>query len=79
MVAESATTRIRPPEQFKARSQNLGHEGVLTTFYNYGEVGSQRQSEIILTLAESRQSDGPDVVKIAKALARELRGAGPIE
>ena len=27
------------PEQFKAWSQNLGHEKVLTTFLSYGEVG----------------------------------------
>jgi len=30
------------PEEFKAWSQNLGHEGVLTTFYSYGEVQPQR-------------------------------------
>ncbi len=35
------------PEEFKAWSQNLGHEGVLTTFYSYGDVQPQRQAEII--------------------------------
>jgi len=30
------------PEEFKAWSQNLGHEKVLTTFYSYGEVENQR-------------------------------------
>jgi integrase len=30
------------PEQFKAWSQNLGHEKVMTTLYSYGEVGSPR-------------------------------------
>ena len=30
------------PEEFKARSHNLGHEPVLTTFSSYGEVGSRR-------------------------------------
>jgi integrase/recombinase XerD len=39
------------PEQFKAWSQNLGHEGVLTTFYSYGGVSSRRQSEILAQLA----------------------------
>jgi integrase len=35
------------PEAFKAWSQNLGHEGVLTTFYSYGAVATPRQGEII--------------------------------
>lgn len=37
----------RTPEEFKAWSQNLGHENVLTTFNSYGEVSCQRQGEII--------------------------------
>jgi integrase len=35
------------PEQYKAWSQNLGHEHVLTTFTSYGNVSSHRQAEII--------------------------------
>ena len=35
------------PEEFKAWSQNLGHEKVLTTFFSYGEVACERQGEII--------------------------------
>src|ERR1700677_1148554 len=31
------------PEQFKAWSQNLGHERVLTTFTSYGAVRADRQ------------------------------------
>jgi integrase/recombinase XerD len=45
-------TPCKTPEEFKAWSQNLGHEGVLTTFYSYGQVGSRRQGEIIRTLGE---------------------------
>lgn len=37
----------RTPGQFKAWSQNLGHEQVLTTLVGYGEVACQRQGEII--------------------------------
>jgi len=66
------------PEQFKAWSQNLGYEGVLTTFYSYGEAGNRRQGEIIQSLAESRRSVHPDVEEIAKAVARELRSSGSI-
>ncbi|PPD14206.1 MAG: recombinase XerC [Methylobacterium sp.] len=37
----------KTPEAFKAWSQNLGHEGVLTTFTSYGAVAPHRQAEII--------------------------------
>ena len=50
-LARLGETVCQTPEQFKAWSQNLGHEKVLTTFYNYGEVGNQRQGEIIRDLA----------------------------
>jgi integrase len=53
------------PEQFKAWSQNLGHEQVMTTFTSYGAVGTARQAEIIRQLAQSRQQD-------ARAKARLL-------
>lgn len=35
------------PEEFKAWSQNLGHEQVLTTFMSYGNVATERQGELI--------------------------------
>jgi integrase len=41
----------KTPEQYKAWSQNLGHEHVLTTFTSYGDVSSQRQAEIIRGMA----------------------------
>ena len=43
------------PEEFKAWSQNLGHENVMTTLMSYGSVTSCRQAEII------RQLGGPKV------------------
>ena len=39
--------RYKSPEAFKAFSQNLGHEHVLTTFTSYGVVSQRRQAEII--------------------------------
>ena len=42
--------RCKTTEQFKSWSQNLGHDGVLTTFLAYGEVQVQRQGEIIAAL-----------------------------
>lgn len=66
----------KTPEQFKAWSQNLGHEKVLTTFLSYGEVAGQRQGEIIRDLA-APQTDAPTGVDdLAKALVREMQKAG---
>lgn len=67
-------TVCKTPEQFKAWSQNLGHEHVMTTFTSYGEVEYQRQGEIIRGLATPQQADQPDVSALAKAIAREMRG-----
>jgi integrase/recombinase XerD len=43
--------RCRTAEDFKAWSQNLGHEGVLTTFSSYGTISADRQVEIIRSLS----------------------------
>tara|TARA_R110000851_G_scaffold280799_2_gene434160 strand:+ start:3590 stop:4687 length:1098 start_codon:yes stop_codon:yes gene_type:complete len=48
-------------EQFKAWSQNLGHEGVLTTFYSYGEVDEYKQAEIIKKLREPKTEVSVDL------------------
>lgn len=63
-------TRCRSPEEFKAWSQNLGHEQVLTTFTSYGAVSSHRQGEIFGHLRErdgesqtSKGAPGPEEVK----------------
>ena len=45
----------KSPEQYKAWSQNLGHENVLTTFSSYGDVARHRQAEIIRALGKSEQ------------------------
>ena len=58
-------TACQTPEQFKAWSQNLGHEGVLTTFYSYGEVGQRRQGEIIHSLSAPQNIPSPDVTALA--------------
>ena len=65
----------KSPEQFKAWSQNLGHEKVLTTFLSYGEVACQRQGEIIRDLA-TPQHAMHGVNELAKAIAREMRISG---
>lgn len=37
----------KTPEQFKAWSQNLGHESPLTTFSSYGKIDGYRQGEVM--------------------------------
>ena len=49
-------TVCRSPEEFKAWSQNLGHEQVLTTFTSYGTVASDRQAAIMAGLREGENS-----------------------
>ena len=62
------------PEEFKAWSQNLGHEKVLTTFYSYGEVQENRQADIFKEFKALRVAANPrSVDEIAKAVAREMR------
>ena len=62
----------KSPEQFKAWSQNLGHEKVLTTFLSYGEVACQRQGEIIRDLATVRTANQPDFGKMMSAVFNKL-------
>jgi integrase len=53
-LAQLGERVCRTPEEFKAWSQNLGHERVLTTLSSYGQVGPARQAEIIRGLALSK-------------------------
>jgi integrase/recombinase XerD len=59
----------KSPEEYKAWSQNLGHENVLTTFSSYGDVALHRQAEIIRGLGRlsiaSRFGD-PDRQAVAR-------------
>ncbi len=66
----------KTPEQFKAWSQNLGHEKVLTTFLSYGEVACQRQGEIIRDLAAPQKTMKQDANEIADAVFKKLRESG---
>jgi site-specific recombinase XerD len=67
----------KTPEQFKAWSQNLGHEKVLTTFLSYGEVANQRQGHIIRELATTQRhpSSADEILEdvVARLRARGVR------
>jgi integrase len=70
-LAQLGERRCRNPEDFKAWSQNLGHEQVLTTLFAYGEVAPKRQAEIIRDLAQMHLPTGsvdPDLIDVARAL-----------
>lgn len=73
-LAQFGERICRTPEEFKAWSQNLGHEGVLTTFTSYGAVAANRQSEIILSLNKSKDaeqtSDSERLNKLEAMIAR---------
>lgn len=51
----------RTPEEFKAWSQNLGHESVLTSFYSYGDVPDYKQAELLRKLAQPAEDVSPDM------------------
>lgn len=63
------------PEEFKAFSQNLGHESPLMTLVNYGRVSDERQAEIMAELASGRPEPIPDDMadRIAEKIAAKLR------
>jgi hypothetical protein len=63
--------RCRSAEEFKAWSQNMGHEGVLTTFTSYGEVSRERQAVIIRSLTD-QEAPGGDLPAIEKVLEAAL-------
>lgn len=66
----------KSPEEFKAWSQNLGHEKPLTTFLSYGEVPSQRQAEIMRNFATPPEPPRSDPDDIAEAVFKKLRDCG---
>ena len=70
--------QCRTPEKFKAWSQNLGHEKVLTTFLSYGEVGSQRQGEIMKDLANPSAGEPSGAAELAEAVMEKLRASGVV-
>ncbi|MEL7274531.1 MAG: tyrosine-type recombinase/integrase [Pseudomonadota bacterium] len=66
-LARLGETQCTTPEQFKAWSQNLGHENVLTTFTSYGQVSGHRQAEILEEF--TRAIDGEGVSSTADDVA----------
>ena len=59
-------------EQFKTWSQNLGHEGVLTTLYSYGEVPEYRQAELMKKLNQPRVEQSPEMQIAFEAMLNQF-------
>jgi integrase len=76
-LARLGEQTCKTPEEFKAWSQNLGHEQVLTTFTSYGTVRMDRQGEIIRRLGEQgEQSKTVDPTRLLQQVARMLERNG---
>lgn len=65
------------PEEFKAFSQNLGHEKVSTTFESYGSVARHRQGELIRAPREDQQEDKATISEILRLLKKNERKEDP--
>jgi integrase len=67
-------------EAFKAWSQNLGHERVMTTLSSYGAVAPHRQAELIRGMAADRPAAPVDPVMVAQVMVamQKLNGGGTI-
>jgi integrase len=55
-------------EAFKAWSQNLGHDRVMTTLTSYGAVAPHRQAELIRGMGETPPADAIDPAIVAKVI-----------
>jgi integrase len=75
LLVHYGQTLCQTPEEFKAWSQNLGHEQVLTTFLSYGYVEPPRQEEIIRKLGICRQShsSGQSMQKLVEELLQRVK------
>jgi len=61
----------RTPEEFKAWSQNVGHNRVMTTLMNYGTVPAAKQAELIKGLGKAKQESEEE--RIAAIVAETMR------
>ncbi|SFR47912.1 tyrosine-type recombinase/integrase [Litoreibacter janthinus] len=59
-LAELASEHCRTPEDYKAWSQNMGHDDVLTTFRSYGSVATGRQIDLMAKFRKRGPLDDGD-------------------
>ena len=75
-LVQLGQTLCRDAEQFKAWSQNMGHDGVLTTFLSYGAVAPRRQGQIIQELGLGNGQPTGQAEAMVQAVVQAMRGAG---
>ena len=78
-LAQLGERLCRTPEEFKAWSQNLGHEQVLTTFSSYGQVATDRQAELIRHLAQRHETGAPKMEMIDRMIQALQEGKHSLE
>ncbi len=61
----------KTPEEFKAWSQNLGHEDVMTTFNSYGNIPAHRQGEVMRGFGRGEEKEDKLDLILKKLNARE--------
>jgi integrase len=79
MLVRHIMTLDLPVETLKAWSQNLGHQGLLTTLTSYGCVATPRQGQLImkgLPRPGAPKSSLPDAEIIAAAVMDALKRSG---
>jgi integrase len=75
-LARLGQTVCKTPEEYKAWSQNFGHEKVLTTFLCYGQVEGLRQGEIIRGLGKHQSADAREVGVLLSAFVQKMQEQG---
>jgi integrase len=78
-LAILAQRHCRTIEEFKAWSQNLGHEGAMTTLTSYGQIPIARQAELIRKMADIRRGEqgSPEWLRQFLDLADQVRCQEP--
>jgi integrase len=78
-LVQVAYERKLDPEEFKAWSQNLGHECCLTTFTSYGTIAPERQAEILRRLGAPEPAS-PNAIspELLRRLADQMERTGVV-
>ena len=78
-LAILAQRHCRTIEEFKAWSQNLGHEGAMTTLTSYGQIPIARQAELIRKMADrgGQEHGSPEWLRQFLDLADQVRCQRP--
>jgi hypothetical protein len=56
--------------EFKAWSQNLGHEGAMTSLTSYGKLSLEEQRQLIQKPTAKAKDDEDEVYRAAKEIVR---------